>query len=513
MSDSGGTRRAIRAGWILLALYALWLLPFSVSPVPGWLPDAPVYLLMSEAMSPWARPPSAAASLALEVSAFPPLFPFLIGLFGPGDASVGRAVAALSLLGALVALASWLGTRGWPARERIVGTALFALLPGTLLQSLEGMSEPLYLLASIVALSAAARAAQESRPRTAAGAWVGAALLTRSAAVALALAFALSLRRERAPRAARSLALALLPLALWAGAKLALGLGGGYGGALRTKLASVHPDLAIAVPHAIATQVRALAGAWSGLLALHPSLVGRALAAAIAVLAGAGLVARVRARSFDGIYVALYLGAVAVWPFPNHAARFLWPVLPILLAHATEAGARLARRLGRESLGRAAVALSIAVLALPSLPHFGERFWASRQVAAAAFTHTPRWYLADEAGAAHDARARLQLARAMREVADLVPPDACVLSVSPEELMWWSRRASRPPPLPGAGHAAFAAAARSCPWTFLSPLVVPPYTDPFYPGDRLAPGAPLQRLPRHGVDETLPTAVLVGPRG
>jgi hypothetical protein len=514
VSASAGARGVRWIGWALLVLYAVWLLPFSVSPVPGWLPDASLYLLMSEVLSPWPREPSAAAAWAMEGSAFPPLFPILIGLFGPADASVGRAVAALALLAALGALHAWLVARGWSARERLIGIALFALLPGTLMQGLEGMSEPLYLFASLGALAAAARASSEARDRSLAAMWIGAALLTRSIGMTLALAFAVSLRLERAPRPLRALGIALLPIGLWWAAKLFLGFGGSYGEPLRSKLASLHPDLAVAAPLAIAAQLRALVTAWSGLFVLDvdPSLVHHLLAAGIAALALAGLVLRLGARAFDGVYVALYLGLVSVWPFPGHATRFLWPVLPILLVYAAEVARSLARRLGRDSLGPAALALMIAVLALPSLPRFAQRFWDSRQVEYAAFTHTPRWYLADPAGAASDARGRRQLARAMREVAHFAPPDACVQAVSPETLMWWSRRASRTPLLPGVSDAEFEDLERSCPWYFLAPIAVPPFEVPFYPGERLPRGTPMERLPRHGADPALPSAVLMGPR-
>ena len=496
------------AAVLLWIAYTAFLLPFAVSPAPGWLPDAHVYLLMADALSPW-HAATPAAHFALETSPFPPLFPLLIGVLGGGaDATIARALAAACLCGALAACHTWVRARGFGAGAALLAVTAFALLPGTLLQALEGMSEPLYLMLSLLALVAAARAsaalpAAEPRWLVAAALASGLALATRSAGVALVAAFPVwwMMRRRQARRlrirtgGARQLgallALALGPVTVWWCVKALLGFPGSYAGALQSRLASYAAEPGAALARAIPEQQGALLRAWHELFALHPGMLARAAASAIGALALLGLARGLARRDLAALYAALYLVLIALWPFPDHAGRFLWPLTPVALVFAAEATAALLRR----PAARNAVPAAALALALPSLFTIAARFQAAQGFEAEAFTHTPRWYLAEAEGARSDALARASLARAMGAVAERVPADGCIYAVSPTELMSWSRRIAKTPPPRAIGDAEFDAATRECDWFFLAPLVLFPYETPYYPRERLGKGWELLPLP------------------
>jgi hypothetical protein len=478
--------------------YSALLFPFAVSRAPGWLPDASIYLLMAEALSPWGGPASAAARHALAQSAFPPLFPLLVGLVGGGgDAAIARAVSAACLCAALPVLLAWLRARGMGGAPALLATAAFALSPLTLLQAQEGLSEPLYLLLGLLALLAAERALPEraasGRLRLAAALAAGLALATRSAGVAWLAALAAWWIARRVPlrRLPALLAAALGPMALWWLAKRWLGLTGSYGGALESRLAHYADERGAALARAIPEQLGALFGAWHSVFALHPGAWTRSAAIAIGALALLGLARGLARMQLAALYAALYPALIALWPFPAHAGRFLWPLVPLLLAFAAESASALSRR----AAGAVAVLALALLLALPSLGVIASRFRAALRFDATAFTHTPRWYLADWRGARDDARMREGFAQAMRAVADHVPADACVYAVSPEELMAWSRRVALLPPPRSVGDLEFEAATRECDWFFLAPLVVFPYDTPYYPRERLGDDFELIALP------------------
>ena len=510
-SGESDGRGAQVAGWALLAVYAVLLFPFAVARAPGWLPDAYAYLLIAEALSPWGGPASPAALHVLGTSAFPPLYPLLLGLTGPSDAGLARAFGVSCLLAALALLVIVLRGRRWSLARALALACVFALLPITLLQSLEGMSEPLYLVLSLVALGAGARAGEGeggTEPIAAAALAAGLALTTRTAGLALVAAFCVWLFARRIPRRGAWVALAIAPYALWwLTTTLWIESSGSYPGVLRTRLAFYGADLVPAVAKAVADQLRALFSAWHAAFAFWPGVPTRVAATLIGALALVGLARQLLRLDLTALYVASYLGLIALWPFPAQAGRFLWPVLPLLLALAVEAAVELARGASRRLGGLAAYALlSLALgLALPSLAETAERFGAALASKNADFARTPRWYLVPDLGAAElDARSRRYLAEAMSDVALHVPEKECVYSVVPSEVMWWSRRVSLLPPPAMVDDATFAEQIRDCDWFMLSPLVWPPFRTPYNPRERLGESVELEaRLP-DGADEQVP---------
>jgi hypothetical protein len=484
---------------LLLGLYALFLYAFSGSSTYGSIPDGPVYLLMASYFSPWGGAAEPVERFAMQTSMFPPLYPLLLGFGGGGSSvAVAHALTASCLLAALLAGRRWLLAAGLGRGPALALLAAFALVPATLLQALETLSENLYLALSLLHLGELARAeAAQGRSRRrallfAAGS-AGLALLTRSAGVALVGGFGLWLALRREPGRLRLLALALAPFALWTLAKPALGFAGSYADAFSSRLASYAAQPVPAFALAIGAQLEAMARAWPGLFALFASPLERALAMGFGLLALLGLARRLRRGKADALYAALGLLLILLWPFPAHTQRFLYPLLPVLLFQALEGFDLLVGRLARAPLARARGALLAGALLLPlaSDVHIARRFADSRGLDPEQFAYSARWYTRRSLERARqDARFEGQLAHAMRDVAPHVPRDACIFSLRPLELMLYARRPSQLPPPEVASDAAFAEGTRACDWFLLAPLAVPPYRTPYYPLDRM--GAELE---------------------
>jgi hypothetical protein len=238
-----------------------------------------------------------------------------------------------------------------------------------------------------------------------------------------------------------------------------------------------------------------MARGWPGLFALFATPLERALAAGVGMLALAGLAHRLRRGAADAVYALLGLALIAVWPFPAHAQRFFYPLLPVLLFQAAEGFGLLLPRLPGALATRARRALLAALLLLPlaSDAHLARRFAASRGLDPDQFAYSARWYTRrSPERALADARFEARLARAMREVALHVPRDACIFSLRPLELMLHARRTSRLPPPEEVSDADFAEATRGCDWFFVAPLSIYPYQTPWYPRDRM--GAALETV-------------------
>lgn len=493
MTAARGARAALLA---LFALYAAGLYVFSWSWEVGGSPDTRIYLLMADY---FAALPSgeigASAQRGMEVAMFPPLHPLLLALLGgSGGIAWTHALAATCLLGALWALFHLqrepLGF--WPAAGL---TAVFALSPMTLLISLESLSENLYLWLSLVHLAALERSdrATDADPRRralrAAAVTLALALLTRSAAVALLASSGLILWRREGRAAWRLGAVAVLPLLAWLLLKSLAGFGETYENAYTSRLAAFSTSgVGVeAVWLASLAQIQALAAAWVTVFSLHPGLPVRIGAVAVGGLSLLGLGLRLRARDASALYVAIYLGMIVAWPFPAHAARFLFVVTPLLLVYALEGAAVLAGHFAalKPTRVRAVAVVSILALVLPGCAFVAARFAESRERTFEAFTHTPRWYTRRSLQQAElDARFRRAIVGVMQELPAWVDPGACVFSTDPMEVTLRSGRVGLFPPPAHVPDAVFEDYLSRCDFVFLSARVFFPY-EPFYPRDRL----------------------------
>ncbi len=491
MGDSGAAAAAggrpgplRRHAGILAALllaapgYFAWSLHDSMGQLGS---DGGSYLMMAQHYAPYGSDDPVYAQAAA-ASRFPPLYPLLLAWTG-GAAGVvqAHAVTSACLLLSLLALYAWLVREELP---RGAGAALalgVAALPGSWMLGLLIQSEYLFAALSLLALYLLALHRAEGRPTALYGAAlaVAAAMLTRAVGIALLPALLAAAWRGPRRQLAAATALALLPALAWRAAHPApLDYGqvlrGVYGAggwsAVRGQLAANLPAL------------------WDGLVRNFTPLPG--LRPAGAVLGALGLAAalwRLLRLAPDGVYAAASLAILALWPFPEEAQRFMWVLLPVLLA---QLALLLNRRAsGGKHLRHAALALGCALLAvaLPSIAAAAQRHRAAAASDIPDAASYVAWYGADAAQAGLTVGMEVSLINALRLMADYVPAADCVISTRPDLVNYFGRRRSVFPPLNSVPDERFMALIRASGCRYVFGLFSP---NPGYP----VPMHPLQRL-------------------
>jgi hypothetical protein len=401
--------------------------------------DSVSYLIAAQAMSPWQHASAPVLEAFHREAPYPPLYPLLLALAGAGaNFSWAHALSALLVAAWLpivyLLAARWLQSR-WTA---VFVTLATALLPALWINAKGILSEPLYglLLLGLVYVL-------EVGPRGRRGPFLAAALLsglvlTRSAGLALVLAYfvwawtpSASLSGQRFRRVLPA-AMALLAYAAWVAirpvestdtnaAVLALGA--------RSMLGS--PDGLYALAASVLRQLDATAEGWIGSLMVY-WVPGRPVPAVLAGLLGAlalaGCAVRIHERKADGWITAGYLLTFLVWPFYDQMGRFLFPILPVLLAYMFYAAGRIAAKLARPvPVFAGLVALALFSLEGPALAFVYQRARIGGESAAIV-----DWYRTPGIEQARTrARVHLALFADMDEISRRTPAQARVMWVAP----------------------------------------------------------------------------------
>lgn len=407
--------------------------------------DSVSYLVMAQVFSPWqAASPSVAEAYAREAF-YPPLLPLLLAVTGAAhDIARAQLLEAL-LLAACLPLVYLLAQRWLQSRWAAFAVVLVAAsLPSLWLQAKGILSEPLFCLLLLFALWACER--QPGRP------WLMALLLaalvlTRTMGLALVGAYGLwafSRKGRTMPERVHAVVpalVALLAYAAWVvlrpaqtadeNVRLLLERGPWLGGELAAS---------------ITRQAQAIAEGWVGSLTLfwvERQPLRLVLAGAAGVLALAGLALRFVEGRADAWISAAYLAVFLAWPFHEQMLRFLFPLMPVLLLYAFEAGGRLADRLGRKpALAHVLVAMLLLSLTAPALAFVHQRARAGGPHAQVA-----DWYRTPDL---KEARARAQvhldLFADMETIRRLTQPGDRVMWVAPSYLaLLADRRGVRAP--------------------------------------------------------------------
>ena len=356
----------------------------------GLADDSVSYLVMAQVFSPWqAASPAVHAAFPSEAF-YPPLFPLVLALAGTAhDLAAAHVltalVLALSLPAAYLLGKRWLESAGAAAAAVLV----VALLPALWINAKGILSEPLFcllLLATLLELEAGRK-----RPWLLASLMAG-MLLTRTAAIAPIAAYA-AWAFVRGGLGAGSRLKAMLPVLIAVvayGAWILLrpaATADSYARILLDNAAALGAsgDPWSAAGAIVGRQLHAIGEGWLGSLLIF-WVEGRPartlLAAAVGVLAVAGLVLRLREGKADGWMTGAYLLMFLVWPFYDQMGRFLFPILPVLVLYAFLAGGRLLQVAHRPAaLGHGAVALLTLSLTVPALGFIYQRAQARGRVA------------------------------------------------------------------------------------------------------------------------------------
>ncbi|MEZ4422392.1 MAG: hypothetical protein R3E98_03195 [Gemmatimonadota bacterium] len=359
------------------ALLAVGLLTWTPVPAGVWNDDG-VYLVIAQSLAAGEGLRYGGVPGGPAASKFPPVWPALVALVGGATPDHGGRLvfvnlALLALAGTL--LAAWLSDHLGIPPVRAALLALLASLPGPLWTvAAIPLSEPLFLVAVLLALGAAARVERGDGLRAEATllAALGLAFYTRTvgAVLPLAVVLALLLRRRPAPalRVGLGSVLLALPWILWSGAATrALDPGlrdtlGSYGswwiGQIRTEPAAYRAwlgqNLEAVVRDATALLLPGVEGA-AGLLLAVP-------------VWGAVVVGLIRiGRASRTVPLALLGSLTLVWLWPFQSARLLTPWAPLLMA-ALLLGAGRMLRAGRAAPAALGGAMA-GVVVLAALLH------------------------------------------------------------------------------------------------------------------------------------------------
>lgn len=321
---------------------------------------------------------------------YPPLFPLLLGAMMLAGASTWVAfkwaVAALTVAG--VAVTFLLARVRLPPRESFVVAILVAGAAATIEYSRWVLSDPLFVLLTLVGLWAVERArrgvadAEGAGPPPAAAPsarWLAlgaaaalAAYFTRQAGLPLLVAILGWLALERRGRALGLTAAAFaVPALLWT----LRGLGGAGEGDYASEFWMVdpyQPALGTIGPLDLFGRAATNAGAYLGrhgpiALAGEPTGLAVLLFVLVLVAAGAGWAVRLR-RGRPGpleLFLPLYAGLILLWPPVWAGDRFILPLLAPAFVYAAESAALVRARLG--ALAAPLLGLAIGLLLVVQL--------------------------------------------------------------------------------------------------------------------------------------------------
>lgn len=401
--------------------------------------DGPNYLMMAQHYS-LNHERDQVYSEAATYSRFPPLYPLVLAASNAaGDLRCAHVVTTICLLLALLALYAWLRNERFPSEHSALLVLAFACLPGSWIIGLAIQTEYLYLLLSLAALGFMACYRSKARLDLLYGAAlaVSAAMLTRTAGVSLLAP--LLILSWRAPRGAGLLALtiALAPQLAW---RLVhhqtLSYAGSFSWAYTNGWSSLRAQLDSELP--------ALWNGFADNLTLSPTF--RPLASVLALLCLTGAAWRAFKLNLDGIYIVVHISMILLWPYPEEARRFVWVLVPILLAQPLLCMVEWRTGPAGTSLLTTATVAALLTMSLPGL------FWAADRYRAAAYSDMPdvrgyaSWYATDPAGAERIARAEVGIVNAMQETGEYVPASDCIISIRPDLLNYYGHRRSEFPP-------------------------------------------------------------------
>lgn len=429
--------------------YFTWTCSASIGQLGG---DGASYLMMAQHYAPYGGHDRVYAEAAT-FSQFPPLYPLLLAWSGAAAEPVlAHAVTTACLLLALYTCYAWLLAQGIPAAHSALTVLALAAIPGSWMTGLMFQSEYLYLLLSLLALHLLERYRQARKAEAlyAAALAVAAAALSRSAGVTLLPALLIVARGAPRPVAGVAAALALLPLLGW---HLAHQAQHGYAAAFLDTYRS-------GGWHFLHSQVQ------TELAALHRGFAEnfQRTAALPALIDGLGLFClaaglyRATGLAPDAVYIVVYLALLLLWPSPADAQRFLWVVLPVLLAQPVLLAARWPWPTIQQAITAALAGMMLAQ-ALPAIAFAADRY------RAAAWSNLPQdsrglvvWYRPDPQSAREGVESQLAIIGVLSRIPQRVPAGDCVIATRPELINYFGHRRSVLPPLNSAPDAAFAAA-------------------------------------------------------
>lgn len=382
---------------VMMLLGALFIYLGVNNPYVGFQADDALYLLMTDAYSPYRDAGLPVYEHIRAHSQLPPMFPLLLGLLGAGteQLTAARVCVAAFMMFAHTLFYLWLRTVEVPRTHALTIVVLHGLLPITWIHVADLWSEGLYLCFSFLALLAF-RYVESSRFAVigciAAGILVGCAIATRTVGVALIPALLLLCFRG----GIRSSIVLCTSLVLFSALISPLGMGEAGLSYTDLLLSKFGQDTAIRIFEQItlATGAAWQAFAYDLLQWRELSGVQSAVLAALLLLAAAGFTRSLRRAPYVALYCAAYCPIIAVWPFLDIIDRFLFAVLPFWFYFAYSGAALAGTWLETTKLSAPALFVTtLLLLAAPSVLSSARQLWRPLPVPELDTFRTTRYWL------------------------------------------------------------------------------------------------------------------------
>ncbi len=214
------------------------------------------------------------------------------------------------------------------------------------------------------------------------------------------------------------------------------------------------------------------------------SVVAPGVAGALLLAAMAGVASRLISRKFDSIYLVFYLAMISVWPFPAEGTRFVFVIVPILLAQAVLVAVRI--RFGRFKVLQWTLLMAgfgaPFLVVLPELLLTEQRFFEPLSEKLAAYKRVPWWYLPDSREGVEGLLLSEAWERGFRGLSRTIPTQDCVYVIKPSVARYLSGRVARPPPRAALTNKEFDAAlgVSGCRYFYLIAARSPTYPEAMY---------------------------------
>ncbi len=257
----------------------------------------------------------------LQARQYPPFFPFMLSMAGDvlESTSNGLILNAVFLATGTLLVMTTLTREGMPAIAAVFGGFLMMFNPIALTYVPALMSEPLFILITVIAIGLASASRETFTAWFITGLLAGLCVATRSIGWALVAALLVQILLQAKPRRL----LYFLP-GLGFGLLFIFYLKAGLPGA-HNYLQGFYENLSNINLQFLVNQAGAIVFGWQQLWGSVPG----AILAAIVVLPGMGL--RLVQAKADAWYILISLVILMVWPFPDHMGRFLWVLFPMFL--------------------------------------------------------------------------------------------------------------------------------------------------------------------------------------
>ncbi len=326
---------------IPLLFYAYLLISFVAHDgLSSLATDSANYMVMARYLSPW-HESSAAIDAAWPQQDYPVLFPLILALAGTAyDFFLAHTLTALFLVVSLPLLYLYARSLEISRATACMAVIIVALSPAAWINSLGILSENMYLMLSLLTLLMHKKMQAPGTVKLFLFGFLLAALvLTRTVGISMLVAYLLVSvinMYVNKQKDLRLLSPVLIGLIIIAATQLIHNttIPAQYTDQLSGLLLD---DKEMETSYNFLLQLKSVSDAWftSWLYYWNKQLTGPfVITGILGLLAVAGMLLRLKKNKLDAMYLALYLFIILIWPHPGQAARFIYPVLFILVSFA-----------------------------------------------------------------------------------------------------------------------------------------------------------------------------------